>query len=486
MNPVVTAMRSSATAALHGLSNTNLPAIEIVDVSKAYRIWASPEARLKFPALRLLARVVPHKSRLRDHIETSARKTYRDFYALKNISFVVRRGEAVGIIGRNGSGKSTLLQIIAGTLTPTTGRVIVRGRVAALLELGSGFNPEFTGRENVYMNAAILGLSRKEIDTVLEDILAFADIGSFIDQPIKTYSSGMIVRLAFAVQVQVNPDILIVDEALSVGDALFQKRCYQRIEQLRSENTTVLFVSHDQESVRTITGRAVFLNHGVIRSIGSSSEVVLDYRRFLHEEERTYFEAVTQHLKQRAAEKRSGVPAATDEVSLNRKDLGFGDLDAEIVATEILDFNGSPSSYFAPGDQIRVRVRYRFHKDCSHLSFGFRLRNREGVKVYSWGTRNHDISIWAGIASGTAVWEQSFSAGTTIVVTFVFRNTLGPNLYEVQAAIDESESHDSTTSRMIHWRDEAAFFHVALDPKTYVFNGVVDLEAQATVQIATS
>ena len=458
-------------------------AIEIENVSKAYRIWNSPEARLKAPALRALAQIVPDKTRLRNRIDTAVDRCYRDFYALKDINLAVAKGEAVGIVGRNGSGKSTLLQIIAGTLTPSSGKVKAHGRIAALLELGAGFNPEFTGRENVYMNAAILGLSRTDTDAALDDILAFADIGAFIDQPIKTYSSGMMVRLAFAVQVQVNPDILIIDEALAVGDALFQKRCYQRIEQLRNQNTTILFVSHDQESVRTITDRAVFLDHGTVRSIGPSSEVVLDYRRFLHEEERSYFHAITDQLNQRATAQRAHAISTRGDVSLKRKDLAFGDLDAEIVATEVLDSSNNSTSHFAPGDIIRIRVHYRFHKDGTHHSFGFRLRNREGVKVYSWGTRNHDISIWASLTPGQPIWEQKFTAGTTIAVIFEFRNILGPNLYEIQAAIDETETQESMTSRVIHWRDEAAFFNVAIDPRTYVFNGVVDLGAKASFQI---
>ncbi len=223
----------------------------------------------------------------------SPRQYYREFWALKDVSFDVKNGETVGIIGRNGSGKSTLLQIITGTLAPTEGTVITHGRIAALLELGSGFNPDFTGRENVYLNGALLGFSTAQIDEKFDAIASFADIGEHLDQPVKTYSSGMLVRLAFAVQVQVEPEILIVDEALAVGDALFQKRCFQRIEKLVSDGTTVLFVSHDQESVRTLTNRALLLNKGRSVEWGLSSEVVLKYRKLLHDEEAAYFAGLT-------------------------------------------------------------------------------------------------------------------------------------------------------------------------------------------------
>ena len=204
------------------------------------------------------------------------KKFYKEFWALKDISFDVRRGECIGIIGRNGAGKSTLLQIITGTLAPTSGSVSIKGRVAALLELGSGFNPEFTGRENVYLNASILGLTNEEIDARYDDILAFADIGEFINQPVKTYSSGMMVRLAFAVQVMVDPDILIVDEALAVGDAFFQQKCMRYLKEF-CKNHTVLFVSHDTGAVTALCDRAILLAKGSVELEGSPTEVSRRY-----------------------------------------------------------------------------------------------------------------------------------------------------------------------------------------------------------------
>jgi ABC-type polysaccharide/polyol phosphate transport system ATPase subunit len=244
-------------------SNAAPLAISVHGVGKMHRIYDSPQDRLK----QMLWR---------------GRRSYgREFWALRDISFEVRRGEAVGIIGRNGSGKSTLLQIIAGTMAPTEGEVQVSGSVAALLELGSGFNPEFTGRENVYLNGAILGIERAEIERRFDDIAAFADIGQFIDQAVKTYSSGMVVRLAFAVAASIDPEILIVDEALSVGDVYFQHRCMRRIKQLVDAGTTLLFVSHATETVKRFCQRGVWLDSGVARYIGEAGVAVERYLAFM-------------------------------------------------------------------------------------------------------------------------------------------------------------------------------------------------------------
>ena len=209
-------------------------AISIADLSKCYQIYNQPRDRLK-------QAIVPRLQRLFGQPPT---QFFREFWALKDVSLEIRKGETLGIVGRNGSGKSTLLQLICGTLNPTSGTIASNGRIAALLELGSGFNPEFTGRENVYMNAAVLGLSTDQIDACYERIVDFAEIGDFIDQPLKTYSSGMAIRLAFAVAVSVDPEILVVDEALSVGDELFQRKCFSRIEAIRDRGATILFVSH--------------------------------------------------------------------------------------------------------------------------------------------------------------------------------------------------------------------------------------------------
>ncbi len=256
--------------------------IAVDAISKAYRIWETPTARLTAPLQESLAKVLPAGAGAA--LRRRAGRQYRDFHALKDISFELRKGECIGIIGRNGSGKSTLLQIIAGTLQPTSGRVNSSGRVAALLELGTGFNPEFTGRENVFLNGIILGLTQAEIEAKYNAIAAFADIGDFMDQPVKSYSSGMTMRLAFAVQTAVEPDILIVDEALSVGDAPFQAKCFARIRTLQESGCTILFVSHDVTSVLTLCSSAILLSSGRTISQGTAKKVCDDYQLLCLEE----------------------------------------------------------------------------------------------------------------------------------------------------------------------------------------------------------
>jgi len=265
-----------------------VPVIQLESVSKAYRIWRDPSARLKFPFLKAATSWLPDSMRpkstriaMGDAEGALANPYFHDFYALRDVTFAVRRGEAVGIIGRNGSGKSTLLQTIAGTLNPTSGAVQVSGRVAALLELGSGFNPDFTGRENVFLNGAVLGLSRERIAEQFDSIAAFADIGEFIDQPTKTYSSGMHVRLAFAVAAHVEPEILIVDEALSVGDARFQLKCARAIDQIVERGVTFLFVSHDLNSVKRLCSHAILLEQGRVVYQGKPNDVANLYSKLI-------------------------------------------------------------------------------------------------------------------------------------------------------------------------------------------------------------
>src|SRR3954468_8097121 len=251
-------------------------ALRVSNVSKQYRIYGRPGDRLK---------------------ETLTRgrwKAHREFWALRDISFEVESGTTTGVVGPNGCGKSTLLQIIAGTLEPTAGSVWREGRVAALLELGAGFDPEFTGTENVYMNAALMGLSRRETERLFPDIERFAEIGQFMHQPVKTYSSGMFVRLAFAVASNVEPDILIIDEALAVGDAVFQHRCLRRIKEIQERGSTVLFVSHDAAAVRALCSRAILLGAGRVLQDGPPSEVLNDYQRIVMEREQAFEEETAQ------------------------------------------------------------------------------------------------------------------------------------------------------------------------------------------------
>ena len=436
--------------------------LSLEDVGKCYQTYTHPRDRLK-------QFVLPQVQSL---LRLQSRHYAQDFWALRHISFELEKGEAVGIVGKNGSGKSTLLQIVTGVLTPTEGCVQTHGRIAALLELGSGFNHEFTGRENVFLNGALLGFNKSEILERFDDIAGFADIGEFIDQPVKTYSSGMFVRLAFAVQVQLEPDILIVDEALAVGDALFQKRCYQRLERFLGNGGTLLFVSHDQEAVRTLTSRSVLLEGGRCRAIGPSSEIVLEYRRRLHEDEIRY--AAT-HTPTPAAVSEASLDKPADTTDLVEDKTSYGDFDAYIKKVEVF-VNGSPSlGIVHPDDKVRISVTYHFLKPLTHLSFGIRLRSKEGVKVYSGSTLASDILNVQSNPTRQGVWHRAFDVDEDFTIDMSFRCLLGEGFYEVQVFVCEEAMLMPGYQRMLHWKDEAAFFTVAMDRLTRWYGGVCDI-----------
>ena len=454
-------------------------AIKVENLSKCYQIFDAPRDRLKqFIAPRIQSALgIPEK------------QYFKEFWALRDVSFEVRKGESVGILGRNGSGKSTLLQMITGTLAPTTGSVQTNGRVAALLELGSGFNPEFSGRDNVYMNGALLGLSPSEIDNRFDAIASFADIGDFIDQPVKTYSSGMLVRLAFAVQVQVEPDILIVDEALAVGDALFQKRCFQRIEKLISDGVALLFVSHDIESIRTLTHKSLLLRGGIPYRLGVSSDVVLEYRKLLHEEESKYFSQVTKLIAQKGNSSAliedmpedDGIKENSQnlENQLRSDKLSFGEGGVDVVSVETLNNDGNECNIFYPGEKIKIRITCRSRIEINHLNVGLRIRNKEGIKIYSWGTLNQDMALISSGCKEVVFWDKKFSSGDKFEVVLETNCCLGENLYEIQAAVSYEESPDYLNQRILHWRDEAAFFQVLIKRDEYFFGGVIDMQMRA-------
>lgn len=459
--------------------------IKVDGLGKRYEIYASPRDRLK-------QFIIPPMQR---GLNMQPSTYFKEHWALRDISFEIKKGESFGIVGRNGSGKSTLLQLITGTLSPTVGSVTTRGRVAALLELGSGFNPDFTGRENVYLNAMLLGMSREEVNERFDKIAAFADIGEYLDQPVKTYSSGMLVRLAFAVQVQIDPDILIVDEALAVGDALFQKRCFSRIEKLLADGVTLLFVSHDQESVRTLTHRAILLKGGKEIIQGASSQILLAYRKLLHEEESAYFASLIPEQEEEVAVAEPEPEAAPEqeqpvepaEVSAppltGRSDnISFGDGGIQIASVKTFDGNDEPCAVFYPGDQIRIRVTCRSTIKSDRINVSIRLRNREGIKIYSWGTLNQDMQILSGARDGDLFWKREIKRGEEFDVWLNCDSILGPNLYEIQAAVSFEETPDYMGQRILHWKDEAAFFQTLMRQDEYFFGGLSDLRMEATWQ----
>ena len=319
----------------------------------------------------------------------------QDFWALKDINLEVPRGETLGIIGQNGSGKSTLLQIIAGTLTPTTGEVFVNGRVSALLELGSGFNPEFTGRQNVFFNGNILGLTKEEIEAKFDDIAAFADIGDFIEQPVKSYSSGMFARLAFSVAAHCEPSILIVDEALSVGDIFFQQKCYKFMEDLRVNGKSIIFVSHDTQAVLKLCGQALLMEHGLIKYFGSPQKIVSKYMEIYYG---NFPSSRPKKIKtsQEKSDKSAKLKQPKDNSSfIYPKDFKYefpginryGAHVGLIAGTSITDLEGNPQSTFYVGDDILLSIKLNVHSsDICPLNVGFQIKDRFGQVIIATNT----------------------------------------------------------------------------------------------------
>ena len=399
-------------------------AIRVSNLSKCYQIYDTPRDRLK-------QFVMP---RIRRVAGTQQKQYFREFWALKDVSFEIKKGETVGIIGRNGSGKSTLLQMICGTLTPTSGSIQTKGRIAALLELGSGFNPEFTGRENVYMNAAVLGLSKDEIDARFEDIAAFADIGQFLEQPVKTYSSGMVVRLAFSVQSQIDPDILIVDEALSVGDAKFQAKCFERLRQLKENGTSILLVTHSTEQIVTHCSNAILLNAGVQVEAGEPRRVVNRYMDLLFGKERKTIESEPRGK-------------STDNLILLNNDVSYSlNNQYDVFSTRlgynpheyrwgdgtvsILDFylaaDGEPyPTAVTTGQTICLAVSVKFHNSLTRPILGITIKTKEGVTVY-------------GVNSETLACDEFQLLGqksTVVQAEANFKCSLAPGDYFVSLGI---------------------------------------------------
>lgn len=374
--------------------------IRVDSISKFFEIYPKPSHRLWQMVFR------------------GRRRFYEPFWALQDISFEVGQGECVGIIGRNGAGKSTLLQIITGTLTPSSGNVAVKGRVAALLELGSGFNPEFTGRENVYLNASILGLTREEIDARYDDIAAFADIGDFIEQPVKSYSSGMVVRLAFSVVAHVDADVLIIDEALSVGDAFFTQKCMRFLRRFIAERTA-LFVSHDTAAVNSLCSKAILMQDGRIKQVGSPKEVTETYLKDMYEAQQGANTAEEQTSAELLPEAADSPPAPQDfrdmradfinasnlrndiqVFAFNESSAAFGKKGITITGAALLDAEEQPLSWVVGGEPVSLRITVQAHKDAFGPIIGFFLNNRLGQQIFGDNTfltyRENPVLLRAG------------------------------------------------------------------------------------------
>lgn len=338
--------------------------ISVQHLSKMYKLYDKPSDRLK------------------ESLGLSRKKKYREHYALHDVNFNIHEGECVGIIGVNGSGKSTILKIITGVLAPTTGEVKVNGRISALLELGAGFNMEYSGLENVYLNGTMIGFSEEEIDAKLDDILAFADIGDYIHQPVKTYSSGMFVRLAFAVAINIDPEILIVDEALSVGDVFFQAKCYHKFEEFKKQGKTILFVTHDLSSVSKYCDRVILLNKGVKLDEGSPKEMVDLYKQLLVGQE-----PVKQKTDGGEDLAKAAVASISHEHFLpNPNTLEYGDKQAEIVDFAIKDDKGMFTNTIEKGSTFQILMKIRFNEQIQEPIMAYTFKNIRGTELTGTNT----------------------------------------------------------------------------------------------------
>ena len=350
-------------------------AIQVQDVSKIYRLYEKPIDRLK------------------ESLSLTHKSYHRDFFALSNISFQVKKGETVGIIGTNGSGKSTILKIITGVLTPTTGNVRVSGVISALLELGAGFNMDYTGIENVYMNGTMMGFTRSQMDEKLPEILEFADIGDFVYQPVKTYSSGMFVRLAFALAINVEPEILIVDEALSVGDVFFQSKCYRRMEEIRKQGTTILMVTHDMGSVIKYCDRVVLLNKGHYVAEGPAGKMVDLYKKILANQmdaleeelaEMNDFSGGMDGQEVLSGDKKPGL--MKDKISINPNRTEYGNGKAEIYDLGLFDERGNLTNLLLKGEYFEIKERIRFFDTIQAPIFTYTIKDKKGADLTGTNT----------------------------------------------------------------------------------------------------
>jgi len=427
------------------MSSDNI-AIRVSNLSKIYEIYGQSQDRLKQSILPRMQKLVGLKPV----------RYYSEFWALKDISFDVEVGETVGIIGRNGSGKSTLLQMICGTLTPTAGTAETRGRVAALLELGSGFNPEFTGRENVYLNGSILGLSKQDVDARFNDIARFADIGDFIDQPVKIYSSGMHVRLAFAILAHVDADILVIDEALAVGDAVFVQKCMNFIREFQKKGT-LLFVSHDINSVLSLCRTAVWLHQGEMREIGQAKTVAESYIRYTRQE--LYGDKIKLEIIDSSS---SGREPSTQNMETNSKQnylveaqivenleiaRGWKTGGAEITEVHMEHAGEGQPGIFRGGEKVRVVVRAHARQDLEQPIIGFMVRDRLGQDLFGENTLRVTELNPSPVAGG-----QDFSA------EFVFHLPFLPNgQYAVMASVANGSLRNHIQH---HWLNDVLIINV--------------------------
>ena len=402
-------------------------AVEFQAVSKSYAIYESPGDRLK------------------ELLSLNRLNCHRDFLALQDLTFEVKRGETFCIVGENGSGKSTMLQMVAGILHPTSGTVTINGRVSALLELGAGFNPEFSGRDNVYLNGSILGLTTRQIDQRYQDIEAFAEIGEFINQPVKTYSSGMVVRLAFAVAISVDPEILLVDEALAVGDIYFRQRCMRKVHELRARGVTILFVSHATADVKAIGDRVMWLDKGRLVDIGEPDRVISKYLAAMVEKDSGYLRRKSQHVETLPTGDRVCAPEVVETIP--NIDHRYGDARAQVIGIAVLDEHGEPLHSVEPASRVVVRISVRAREHVAMPIVGFMLRNQLGMDFSGTNTTREGYQL------------EPLQAGDVYTVDFHLDL---PELYPSSFSFSPAVADGTLTGyQMCDWIDNAIVVQMA-------------------------
>jgi lipopolysaccharide transport system ATP-binding protein len=449
--------------------------IRVENLGKCYHIYERSQDRLK-------QSIAP---RIRRAFGWPATNYFREFWALKDVSFELRRGETVGIIGRNGSGKSTLLQLICGTLTSTTGNIWTTGRIAALLELGAGFNPEFTGRENVYLSGSVMGLTTRQIDERFDAITAFADIGDFIEQPVKTYSSGMYVRLAFAVIAHVDADVLVIDEALAVGDAIFIQKCMRFIRQFQKRGA-LLFVSHDTGTIVNLCQNAIWLNHGTVQGYGSAQDIAEAYLQYTHQElygDTIHLEALQSNQDTASTDlgvvgpepKSSTSSMIDDDVCASIFDnlpdaTGWKTGAAEILSVRIEKTENGADAVFHGGELIRLVIQAVAHQPLDRPIIGFILRDRLGQALFAENT-----------LSFTDVNPTHVASGQEIFGKFVFYLPMLPNGQYTISSVFANGSVENHIQH--HWLHDALILTVSSNKRRYGLVGIpfeqVTLETSA-------
>ena len=426
-------------------------AIQVQNVSKIYKLYER------------------NRDRVIDAFGLSKEPRYKEHYALRDLSFEVDQGETVGIIGTNGAGKSTILKIITGVLNPTEGQVEINGRISALLELGAGFNPEYTGIENIYLNGTMMGFSRDEVDEKMQDILDFADIGDFVYQPVKTYSSGMFVRLAFAVAINIDPEILIVDEALSVGDVFFQAKCYRKFEEFKKKGKTILFVSHDLSAISKYCDRAILLNQGVKLGEGSPKDMIDAYKQVLVGQYETPKAGVdvpdlTADGDVRAALDKQKKKQEAARMGVNPETLEYGTKQAEIVSYYITDKNDVQTTAILKGDEFTMHMKVKIGQDLPAPIFAFSIKNIKGVEITGTNTMFEKTFL------------ESVKAGQVLEITFRQKMRLQGGDYLISLGVT---GYEKDTFKVYHRLYDVLNITVVSDKDTV---GYFDMESQVEVK----